>query len=196
MAKIVTLKNKDGDELYPMTTWDAVNEGSSGGDWHCIAGVVATAATTSMVCQLPTQYDCYQIIGSLEFDSGVSNTWLDFRFLNNGNTIATSLLREFRNDQTLTVSTFADRAWQMNMEACNAWDTVNVNLTSYAARRGSNFRKYQGEITMQGSSWKYSRCTGRFQNSTEPTAVQLIGGGNFQAGGYIKVFACNKPSAS
>lgn len=192
MAKAVTLKDKDGNELYPVTSWDLVNQGSSGGDWHCVASAMLTSPGTSLICTLPESYDCYQIIGACEFDSGVSNTYLDLRFLNGPSGILSTLIREYRNDQSLSVTTFNDRNWQVNMEGCNAWDGVNLNMTAYYNRPGSNFLKFQGEMTLCGSGWKISRTSGRIQSATQPTAFQLISGQNMQNGAFLKVFACNK----
>ena len=194
MAKAVTLKDKDGNELYPVTSWDLVNQGSSGGDWHCIAGGTLGSAGTSLLVSLPAQYDCYQIIAAGEFASGVSGTWVDLRLLNGSSGIPSTLIQVYRNDQTLTVTTFNDRIWQLNMDSANAYDGFNMNLSSYNVRRGSTYRKFQGTCTLSGSSWRVIECSGRFQSATEPTAVQLISGGNMQQGSYLKVFACNKPA--
>jgi len=191
MAKAVTLKDKDGTVLYPVTSWDLVGGSESG--WQLVSEIKLATAGSSMICSLPNQYDCYKVIAAGEWVNGVSDTWLDFRMLNGTSTIASTVQRVFWQNANGAVAVLTDRPWQINIENCYAYDTFNLEFTSFKTA-STQWRKFRAIANCSGQNQWYAQTQGRAQNATEPTAFQVVSGGNLGAGAFVKVFACNKPA--
>lgn len=193
MAKAVTLKDKDGNVLYPTTSWDLVGGSESG--WQLIAETKLTSNGTSLICTLPEQYDCYQIIASGEMIQGTSGSWVDLRFLNGVSGIPCTLQRFMVQGTTMSTTTHSAVNWQMSVvQSLNQYDSFIFKMTTCNKQRGANSRPFQGISTCGVSSFGIGIFNGRLDSATEPTAFQLIAGANMQPNSFIKVFACNKPS--
>lgn len=212
MAKAVTLKNNNNEDVYPVTDMSLVNGGvpaakisdgavtSAKVDWSTINGselgwkylgqVKLSSAGAELTFSLPAQYDNYRIIAACEMASGASNATCQLQLLRSDAAIASAWGVLDVNGSTVYAGTRDSDNNQFSMGSCNQYDTINMEMTSFKTA-STQWRKYQGYQTRVGSTLVMRQYNGRFTSNTEPNQVRIWTNATFGAGAFIKVWASN-----
>lgn len=210
MAKAVTLKNGNNEEVYPVTDASLVNGTLSSGQiadgavtaakldpdatgWVYLGGQRLTSAAAEITFTLPAQYDNYKVVfygtmASTASDGG----WVDFIMLN-----GTAGINVVHQVQVVKGTTWS-AAWNSGTFALNGqinpYAGVTITFESFHAD-ADDWRVYKGSFMSNpgGSAGTITTIVnGRATSATQPTAFRVKSyNGNFIAGSGMRVWASN-----
>ena len=220
MAKSVTLKNSNGDTLYPVTdaslingslqasqipanaiTTDRIADGAvttakldpDATGWVYLGGQRLTAAAGEITFTLPAQYDNYKVVFYGTMASTASDGgWVDFIMLN-----GTAGINVVHQVQVVKGTTWSS-AWNSGTFAMNGqinpYAGVTIRFESFHAD-ADDWRAYNGSFCSNagGSAGTITTIVnGRATSATQPTAFRVKSySGNFIAGSGMRVWASN-----
>lgn len=213
MAKAVTLKNGNNEEVYPVTDASLVNGTMGSGQiangavtaakldpdatgWVYLGEQRLTSTAAEITFTLPAQYDNYKVVFYGAMDSAASDgCWIDFIMYNGSTAISVTHQVQLVQGTTWTSGTNAGVTYAINGQS-NPYAGVTIKFESY--RAGVNdWRSYTGSFASNngaGTSIRTSIVNGRATSATQPTAfaVKTYGTGNvFNTGATIRVWASN-----
>lgn len=210
MAKAVTLKNGNNEEVYPVTDASLVNGTMGSGQiangavtaakldpdatgWVYLGEQRLTSAAGEITFTLPAQYDNYKVVfygtmASTASDGG----WVDFIMLNG--TAGINVVHQVQLVQGVTWSA----AWNSGTFALNGqinpYAGVTITFESFHAD-ADDWRVYKGSFMSNPGGQNNTRSSivnGRATSSTQPTAFRVKSySGNFIAGSGMRVWASN-----
>ena len=190
MAKAVTLKDKDGNELYPVTSLDLV-VGSN--EWVYLGGVKTTNTTIATLdFNFPQQYDCYHIIMSATYPSTSSSGTIYLRWLNNGAVISPIDYQVLDwTNATPYPAAYYDQNFFANTDM-TAYGRANIEADSYISA-STDWRMTYTRMNLVNNNLHIRYFNATNKTGTQPNGVRLTSTANMGAGTFIKVWGCNKP---
>ena len=219
MAKAVTLKNSNNEEVYPVTDLSLVNgniptnrivdeaitpaktnlaafkNNSDVADsfgWTYIGQTIITSPTADIKFTSPTKYDNYKVIICAALSAG-SSTWADVRMLDGATNLYNYHHVQQASGTSFSAGVNSNVSYCANGISLNRYDGIDAEVSIYGA--GANWLKFHSIFCAgQNASFSTRIFNGRNTSATKPDTFELITGGTFNTGSWIKVWGSNNPA--
>lgn len=190
MAKAVTLKDKDGNELYPVTSLDLV---VGAGEWVYLGGTKTTNSTTSTLdYSFPQPYDCYRIMVSATAPSGVSTNTLYLRWLNGGSVISPIDVQVLDwTNATPYPAYYGDQNYFAHTDM-SEYGRMNAEVQTYLSA-STDWRMVWTRMNVINTNLHIRLFNATVKTTAIPTGIRMTTGNKLGTGSFIKVWGCNKP---
>lgn len=219
MAKAVTLKNGSNEEVYPVTDLSLVNgniptnrivdeavtatktnlatfkNNSDVADsfgWTYLGQTIITSPTADIIFTTPTKYDNYKVIMCAALATG-SSTWADVRMLDGATNLYNYHHVQQASGTSFSAGINSNVVYCANGISLNQYDGIDAEVNIYGA--GANWIKFHGIFCAgQNNGFSTRIFNGRNNSATQPDTFELITGGTFNTGSWIKVWGSNNPA--
>lgn len=154
--------------------------------WTYLGSTVLTATSASLTFTAPTTYSNYKILASATLATG-SNTWLDVRILNGTSDILNTHQVQAVDGTTWKGAVNTGVKYLTNLTSVNQYDGIDADVSVFGtATDWKKFHAYIGKA--QNTTIETRISNGRNNSGTVPNKFQLITGGTFAVGSWIRVW--------